>query len=430
MRTRRRASSLFIVAILTNAILAACSTPDSAGSVSVLGSWTDGEQQSFEKVLKQFTLDTGVQVKYQGTRAVDEELASEMQNGTPPDIAILSNPGGLRQYLNSNKLHSLDDVTEKPERDAYIKQWPEVQRLGTGSPYGVVVKVSLKSLIWYNPRQRPAPEVRTWDQLVTLGETIARTGGRPWCMGMGSTPISGWPGTDWIEDILLHQFGTGIYQQWASGKLSWTSEQVKKAWREWGTITASAGSRSALLTDWTDAGRPMFTNPPGCYLDHQASFIMASYQNGRKDKLKPGADFDFFPFPADAAAGAFKVSGDMATMFNDTPQARQLIKYLATAEAQAIWPHSGGGGLSVNKKVNHDVYPDSVSKKIADTLTNATTLCYDAADLMPTTMRDAFRHAVLEYLSDPNQLDQLLDELDKVRLGIAPAEWLTMRCGH
>jgi alpha-glucoside transport system substrate-binding protein len=182
-------------------------------------------------------------------------------------------------------------------------------------------------------------------------------------MGMGSTPISGWPGADWIEDILLHQFGTDIYQKWASGNLPWTSQPVRKAWQEWGTITATTGSRSTLLTDWTDAGRPMFTNPPGCYLDHQPSFIIASYQNYRKEKLKPGTDFDFFPFPAGAAGGAFIVSADMATMFNDTPQARQLIKYLATAKAQAIWPHSGGGAFSVNKKMNQNVYPDGVSKK-------------------------------------------------------------------
>jgi len=428
--SRGPAIYLFIVTILINTILTACSAPGSAGSVSVLGSWTDGEQRDFDKVLKQFTQDTGIQVKYQGTRALDEELASEVQNGTTPDIAIVSSFGNLRHYLNNNRLHSISDVIGKPERDAYIKQWPEVQKLGTDSLYGVVIKANLKSIIWYDPRRRPEPAVQTWDQLVTLGETIAKTGGRLWCMGMGSTPISGWPGTDWIEDILLHQFGTDIYQQWASGKLPWTSQQVKDAWQKWGTITATTGSKSTLLTDWADAGRPMFTNPPGCYLDHQPSFIIASYQNYKNEKLKPKNDFDFFPFPAGVADGTFEVSADMATMFNDTPQARKLIKYLATTKAQAIWPYIGGGAFSANKEVSQNVYPDGVSKKISSDLTSTNTLCYDASDIMPSTMRDAFYHAVLEYLSDPNRLDQVLDELDKVRQGITPAEWLNIPCGH
>ncbi|MBV9011741.1 MAG: carbohydrate ABC transporter substrate-binding protein [Pseudonocardiales bacterium] len=423
---------MFIVVILISTILAACSIPDSADSVSVLGSWTltDVEQQNFEKVLHQFEQDTGVRVNYQGTRALDEELASEVQNGTTPDVAIQSSIGDLRQYLNENKLYRLNDVIEKPEQDVYIKQWPDVQKLGTDSLYGVVIKANLKSIIWYDPKQRSEPAVQTWDQLVARGETIAKAGGRPWCMGMGSTPISGWPGTDWIEDILLHQFGTDIYQQWTSGKLPWTSQQVKKAWQEWGTITAITGSGSTLLTDWADAGRPMFTNPPGCYLDHDSSFITASYQNYESEKLKPGADFDFFSFPAGVAGRTFEVSADMAVMLHDTPQARKLIKYLATTKAQTIWPHIGGGAFSVNKEVNQNVYPDSISKKISGDLTNANALCFDASDLMPPTMRDAFYSAVLEYLSDPNQLDQLLDKLDKVREGIVPAEWLNLPCGH
>src|SRR6185437_2979595 len=128
-------------------------------------------------------------------------------------------------------------------------------------------------------------------------EDKANTGGRPWCMGMGSTPTSGWPGTDWIEDILLHEFGADIYQQWSSGRLPWTSPQIREAWERWGTITATVDRRSVLLTDWSDAGRPMFANPtPGCFLDHEPSFAIANYQTYDK-ALKPGNDFDFLPFP-------------------------------------------------------------------------------------------------------------------------------------
>ena len=430
MHARRRATSLLIVTILINAILTACSTPDSAGSVSVLASWTGVEQQNFREVLDRFQRNTGVRVDYQGTRALDEALASRVQNDTSPDIAISPSLGDLHHYLSANKLQSLNDVIKNPERDAYIKQWPEVQKLGTDSLYGVVVKASLKSIIWYDPKQRPEPEVQTWDQLVAQGAAIAKTGGRPWCMGMGSTPISGWPGTDWIQDILLHEFGTDIYQQWASGKLPWTSQQVKKAWRDWGTITATTEPRSSLLTDWSDAGLPMFMNPPGCYFDHQPSSIVTNYQGYGGGTPKPGEDFDFSPFPAGVTDGAFQVSADIAVMFHDTPQTRLLIKYLATAKAQAIWPHIGGGAFSVNKKVNQGAYPDVISKKIAATLTNAKTLCYSASDTMPTDMRDAFYRAVLEYLSDPNQLDQILDELDKVRLVEVPGEWLTIPCGQ
>jgi alpha-glucoside transport system substrate-binding protein len=436
IRTRRRVTALFIAAMLTNTILAACSTPGSAGPVSVIGPWTGngigGDEYNFRQVLAAFTKKTGVKVEYQGTRALTEVLLSDIQKGATPDIAILSSLGELGQYQHNDKLHKLDDVIA-PQQNTYSKQWLELQKLGTDNLYGVVVKANLKSIIWFNPHL-PHPAIQTWDQLVAMGETIAKTGGTPWCLGMGATPIPAWPGTDWIEDILLHQFGTDSYQQWASGTLPWTSSQVRKAWEDWGRITATVGSRSALLTDWRDAGRPMFTNPPGCFLHHQPSFIMSSYQE-YDGAPKPGTDFDFFPFPnfgsqpAGSAGRAFEVSADIAGMFNNTTQAQQLIKYLATDTAQEIWPHIGGA-FSVNMNVKLNVYPDDVSKNIAKELITADALCYDAADLMPATMRNAFYRAVLEYLSDPTQLDQLLDELDGVRQGIAREEWLNIPCGQ
>ncbi len=402
--------------------------------MSILGPWAGEEEGDFRQVLNNFTQATGVRYTYQGTRAVNEVLLSDVQKGTPPDVAILFSPGELGRYQRSGNLHKLDDVIAAPQ-DAYSKQWLELQRLGTDSLYGVVVKANLKSIIWFNSHT-PNPTVQTWDELVALSDTLAKDGGTPWCIGMGSTPTPGWPGTDWIEDILLHQFGPDIYRQWASGTLSWTSPQVRKAWEDWRTVTTTTGSRSALLTDFVDAGRPMFSNPPGCFLDHQPSYIIVNYQtyNGAP---RPGTDFDFFRFPnfgsqpAGTEGGPFEVSADMAGMFNNTPQAQQLMKYLATGKAQEIWPRIGGSGaFSANKNVTLDVYPDNVSKRIAQELTTAEILCYDAADLMPGTMRNAFYRAVLEYLSDPAQLDQLLEQLDGVRQGIAREEWLNIPCGQ
>lgn len=435
IQTGRRVTALFVATVLISIILIACSTPGSAGSVSVLGPWTAEEEQYFRRVLAGFEEATGVQVVYQGTRALNEVLLSNVQNGTPPDVAILFSVGELGQYQNKGQLHELDDVIAPEQEAAYSSQWRQLQSLGTNNLYGAVVKANLKSIVWFNPRHVSTPAPKDLNELLALSQSIvAGRGGTPWCMGMGSTPTSGWPGTDWIEDILLYQFGTDIYQQWAAGTLSWTSPQVRKAWEDWGKVVDTTGPRSVLLTDFQDAGRPMFTDPPGCFLHHQPSFTMTNYQT-YETAPRPGSDFDFFRFPdGPGSAGptneTFTVSADMAVMFKDTPQARQLIKYLATDKAQRIWPSVSSGAFSINRNVELSVYTDNVSKRIAQELTTADTLCFDATDLMPATMRNAFYRAVLEYVSDPNQLNRLLEDLDVVRRGIAPEEWLNIPCGR
>jgi len=118
-------------------------------------------------------------------------------------------------------------------------------------------------------------------------------------------------------------------------------------------------------------------------------------------------------------------------MFNDTPQARELMKFLATDEAQRIWPAlPGSGAFAVNNTVSPDLYEDRVSRSIATTLRQSPALCLDAADLMPPTMRNAFYRAALAYVADPTQLTSLLHQLDQIRAAIPPEDWLDLPCGR
>jgi alpha-glucoside transport system substrate-binding protein len=266
------------------------------------------------------------------------------------------------------------------------------------------------------------------------GRSVVNHGGTPWCMGMGAPPASGWPGTDLIEDILLNRSGPAVYQQWAGNALAWTSDEVKEAWEAWGALVTSPGQvrggpRAALLTDFQDAGRSLFDNPPGCLLDHEGSFIMGFYQN-YGNPLKPGTDFDFFRFPSfpGQAGGPWEASADLAGMFRDTPQARQLMSFLASDDVQRIWADNISGAFSVNRNVHLNQYHDPVSKHIAQILATEP-LCLDAADVMPAPVRTAFYRAVLEYLNNPERLTDLLDELEKVRLGIDSEDWVDLPCG-
>jgi alpha-glucoside transport system substrate-binding protein len=99
-------------------------------------------------------------------------------------------------------------------------------------------------------------------------------------------------------------------------------------------------------------------------------------------------------------------------MFNDTPQARALMAYLVTPEAQSIWVRRGGA-LSVNVRVVD--YPDDIQRKAADVLTGAERFRFDASDLMPEQMNSAFLQGVLDFVRNPDDLDDILVRLDDVQ---------------
>lgn len=415
--------------------LSACSAATGSKTLTVLASWEGAEQEAFEAVLARFEQESGIEVDYRGTRSVSQVLRSDVQKGRPPDVAVLPNPGELARYADSGELKSLDGVLgEVPGA-----QWLPLQRLGTPSYYTVVVKADLKSLIWYRPGTLPAPPPRTWAELVALSGDLAARGPSPWCLGMESQSTSGWPGTDWIEDILLRRSGPEVYQRFAAGELPWTSTEVRQAWEDWGRLVTQpgavrGGANGALLLPFGDAAKPMFATPPGCVLDHFASSRISGYQ---QYEAKPAvADFDFFPFPvvgatADPATAPAGVSADLAGMFVESEEAEALMRYLASERGQAVWPsRAAGATFSINRNLlDQGVYRDPLSVRVAQRLTSGP-WCFDASDMMPATMSDAFQRAVLDYLGSPGELEGLLEALEQVRLGVPADERLNLPCGR
>jgi alpha-glucoside transport system substrate-binding protein len=273
----------------------------------------------------------------------------------------------------------------------------------------------VKGLIWYNPKLHDyqADPPKTWDDLTAAAAANKGNADQTWCVGLESGAASGWPGTDWIEDIVLRSAGPAKYDQWWSGKLKWTSPEIKSAFQEFGKVVDASygGANTVLTTNFEKGGDPLFKDPPGCEFHHQASFITGL---GAFKALKAETDYNFFPFPDidPANTGAIEGAGDLFGMFHDTPEAKSLIKYLVTAPAQDIWVKAGGA-LSANK--NATDYPDNIAKRSAALLTDAKIFAFDASDLMPSAMNSAFWQAILDYAKDHSKLDSILANLDKVQ---------------
>ena len=442
-RWTARRSALLLMLVLPPAFgLTACGGADSSNSITVLGTWTGEEEKGFLAMIDGFEKTTGLSVTYIGTRDADAVLASGLKNGNPPELAVLASPGELREQAAAGTLVSLDRALDRKQLvNDYKPTWLDLMQAKgpSGQPhfYAIIVKAALKSAIWYSPRNLP-PDARrmltspklTWDRLNTLIEQLTATGRSPWCMGMEDTSNSGWPATDWVEDIVLHHAGRDTYDGWVAGTVPWTSPPIRRAWETFGRVirsrpTGRGALRSLLLTNFGSAGQPMFERPPGCFLEHQGSFITGFYARhelrsaaAAKTHPQPGKDFDFVRFPplSPGSERADQVAGDLLAMFRDTPEARRLIAYLATPKAQAAWiRRPGSTAISASHRVPSRLYPDPVSRRVATALTEANEVRFDASDSMPPVMAAAFSRAVLEYVSDPSRLNHLLRQLDTVR---------------
>ena len=426
-----------IAALLTGCLLAAgltgCGSEEGTERVSVLAGWTGQEGADFRALLARFTQRTGVEIDYVGTRDAGNVLAAGLKSGDPPDVAIVSDPDDLHAYAADGRAAALDDLLGRPalERD-YPPQWLGLMRAGTPQVHALVVKATAKSLVWYSPpalRAVGAPVPRTWADVTAVTARGRAAGIAGWCLGLESTSASGWPGTDWIEDLVLHGAGPTAYADWAAGRLAWTSPQVRTAWQRWGEVAGDlyGGPRRALLTGFGEAGAPMLQQPPGCLLDHEASFVLGDYA---ADGKRPGTDFAAVPFPQldPRWANAQEVGADFAAMFRSTPGARQLMAFLAGPDGQlpALPGPAGRGALSVHRGLSPDAYGGNpIAASLAAVLSGrakpfpdapgAVSLSFDASDQMPAAMRTAFYQAVLQFVADPSRLEAILAQLESVR---------------
>lgn len=393
-----------------------------AGSVTVLGVWGGAELDSFLAMVRPFEEETGVKVEFEGTRDLNAVLTTRIQGGNPPEVAVLPGPGQMAEYARAGRLVPLEGVLDMMAmKEQYAQSWIELATVD-GKAYGVFVKAALKGLVWYNPKAFAAASYgvpQSWDELLVLSETIARSGRKPWCIGLESGAASGWPATDWIEDIVLRTAGPDAYDRWYRNEIKWADPAIRGAWERFGRIAADpryvyGGTQGVLATNFGESPFPLFSDPPGCYLHHQATFIQEFIQK-QYPALKPVEDFDFFAFPTISTdlPPAVEIAGDLIGIFKDTPQARALLKYLTTPQAQAIWVRRGGA-LSPNRMVSLDDYPDALSRRAAEILTGAEIARFDASDLMPEAVNAAFWKGTLDYIQNPARLAEILRNLDRI----------------
>ncbi len=387
------------------------------GTVTVLGTWTGAEQDSFLAMVKPWEDMTGAKVQYTGTRDLNTQLAAGVKSGQLPDLAGLPGIGPMQEYAASGALQDLGSIID-PNAYASTISKPLFDLTNVnGKLVGVLIKLSVKGNIWYDPKVvSVSTPPATWDDLQKLIAQDQSKAKNAWCMGLESGAASGWPGTDWIEDFLLRTAGPDTFQKWAQGQVKWSDPQVKNAWTMFGDVVKNSygGPSYIAATNFANGGDKLFANPPGCLFHHQASFITGL---GAFANLKAGTDYNFFPFPDIDAQykGALEGGGDLFGEFHRTPQADSLMKWLVTAQAQEIWVKRGGA-LAANNQVPLSAYPTDTDRASAQLYLNAgNNFVYDGSDQMPTAMNDAFYKAVLQFVQDPSQLDSILQNLDQTQ---------------
>ncbi len=364
-------------------------------SITIFGPWRGEDQTLVESVLAYFTAASGVKVNYSSSENYEQQIVIDTQAGSPPDIAILPQPGLIGDLAAKGLLTPLGAGTEDWLKNNYAagESWVELGTYkgadGAEALYALPYKIDVKSLVWYVPEnfEDAGYEVpQTMEDLKALTEQIVADGGTPWCIGLGSGGATGWPATDWVEDMVLRTASPDVYDKWVSNEIPFTDPAVIGAIDEFGWFARNdafvdGGAATVATTDFRDSPKGLFASPPKCYMHRQASFIPSFFPEG----TELGRDADFFYFPAYAEKDLGKPvlgAGTLAMITKDGEGARAFIEFLKTPIAHEVWM-AQSGFLTPFTAVNPDAYANAALKKQGEILLNATTFRFDGSDLMP-----------------------------------------------
>lgn len=381
----------------TLALLAgAAQAQDLAGQqLTIAGPWIGADQEMVEKVLAIFEEKTGADVRYVGSDSFEQQIMIDAEAGSAPNVAVFPQPGLAADMAKRGFLTPLPAGTEEWVKENYAagQSWIDLGTYagpdGNDALYGFFYKVDLKSLVWYVPEnfEDAGYDIPTsMEDLKALTDQIVADGETPWCIGLGSGGATGWPATDWVEDLLLRTQTPDVYDGWVDNSIPFNDPRIVDAIKEFGWFArndayVSGGAGAVASTDFRDSPKGLFTSPPQCYMHRQASFIPAFFPEG----TVVGEDADFFYFPAYAEKDLGKPvlgAGTLWAITSDSPAAQEFIKFLETPEAHEAWM-SQSGFLTPHKGVDTSKFGDAPTAAMNEILLNATTFRFDGSDLMP-----------------------------------------------
>jgi alpha-glucoside transport system substrate-binding protein len=384
-----------VMAGIAAALLTSTAGSAFAEQVTVFGPWLGPDQENVEAVLKVFAEKSGHDVRYVGSDSFEQQIVVDLEAGSAPNVAAFPQPGLASDMAARGFLTPLgDDVADWLREnyaagDSWVALGTYKGKDGEEQFYGFPYKTDVKSLVWYVPENfedagYEIPE--TMEDLKALTEQIVADGETPWCIGLGSGAATGWPATDWVEDLMLRTQSPEDYDAWVTNELKFNDPKVVGAIEEFGWFArnddfVAGGAGAVASTDFRDAPKGLFSSPPQCYLHRQASFIPAFFPEG----TVVGEDADFFYFPAYAEKDLGTPvlgAGTTWVITNENQAAHDLIAFLQTPEAHETWMGLKGF-LTPFKSVNPDAFSDPTLRKMNEILLQATTFRFDGSDLMP-----------------------------------------------
>ncbi|BEP14753.1 ABC transporter substrate-binding protein [Acidothermaceae bacterium B102] len=363
----------------------------------------------------------GINVVWSKVDNINQAIIAKVQANAAPDIATLPQPGIINGLATKGKVTALDSILDIPGLSKSMTAGTLDVSKVNGKVYGLMISMNVKGLVWYPKAAFTAAGYAAPTDLAGLDALTAKIkadGHTPWCVGLESGTATGWPATDWLENLVLKQSGLTVYGNWINHTVKFDSPEITKAATEFQNLTFPSGNtlggqKSMTSNNFGTAGNPMFDAKPGCYMYMQGSFITGFFPKAVQKALD--TQVGVFGLPPATAGGANPVEGggDTASIYKDSPAAEEVMRLLSATSVGLTAAGNGSSFISPHKDFPLSAYPLKTTQTVAQVAYAATGFGFDASDAMPAAVGSgSFWKEMTNWVSGSENLQSALKNID------------------
>ncbi|HEX5996113.1 MAG TPA: ABC transporter substrate-binding protein, partial [Jiangellales bacterium] len=386
--------------------------------VEIVFGFGGDQSKGFQKAVQDWAGSNNVKVKFtEASQSFDTLIRTRAAGNNLPDMALFPQPGLMLDIAKQGKIKELSAVVDVEKlKSTLVEGELSAGTSPDGKVYAAPMSMNVKSLVWYPKKAFEAKGYqapKTLDDLNQLAQKIKADGVAPWCIGIESGPATGWPATDWIEDLVLHTAGTETYDKWTKHEIPFNDPAIKSAGQEFEKLAFTEGNvfggrKGIVSSAFSTAANPMFQNPPKCMLHRMGNFITQKGFFPDAIRTKLDTEVGVFQFPGKTPEDKQVLGGgDLAAAFNDEDATKKVMEFITsdkfnggTKEASYISPH---------KTFDMSQYPDETTRNVAKLAYEASEFRFDGSDLMPGAVgAGSFWKGMVAWISGQKNLDTVL----------------------
>ena len=335
------------------------------------------QKDYFIEELEAISTRTGYKIAYIPLNDVSAYLNN---NVNEPDMAILTDPRSLKDLGESDILLPVNQFYNKIEIENYSPHLINlVSSRDNSELYGHWIRLFNNSLVWFNVdryNQYGAPEFKTFDEIIEFTKNNSKEGNELWCLTIDSAenqPLldyeygesSGWIISNWLENIVLSNYGPEIYDLWSQNELKFSDDEIILSLLDVGKIIHNQnqifkGKEYLIRSQVSNSAKNLASDSSTCVF----SLLGHHSTNDFPSDKSFGKDYDFFNFPSDEYSDMVIGFGDTLSLLNYDKPTVEVYKLLISNEYGKIWASKQDTQfISSRSDFNFETYNNPLARK-------------------------------------------------------------------